>query len=176
MAWQVARPRRLARAARDLTGASTARHFWRDPGRGGVGGSADAQDSTRPGPPRGHARVRRPRGARRQAPARHPLERWQRQGPPRWASRLGKKGKATAAFTGYTCKGKSGLGSASSNNPTGKVDENNRLTITYRAKGLTITFKVRFPTRTTAKGTITFKSKSCEAPKITFTAKVGVES
>ena len=89
---------------------------------------------------------------------------------------LGKKGKATAAFTGYTCKGKSGLGSASSNNPTGKVDENNRLTITYKAKGLTITFKVRFPTRTTAKGTITFKSKSCEAPKITFTAQVGVES
>ena len=89
---------------------------------------------------------------------------------------LNKKGKATAAFTGYTCAGKDGIGSASSNSPAGKVNARNRLTITYRAKGMTITFKVRFPTKTTAKGTITFEGGKCDAPKINFTAQVGVES
>jgi hypothetical protein len=88
---------------------------------------------------------------------------------------LNKKGKATAAFTGYTCKGKSGIGNATSNSPSGKVDENNKLKITYKSKGITVTFRVRFPTRTTAKGTITFKGGNCEAPKITFTAQVGAE-
>lgn len=89
---------------------------------------------------------------------------------------LDKKGKATAAFTGYTCPGKDGIGSASSNSPTGKVGSDGKLTITYKAKKLTITIRVRFPTRTTAKGTITFKGNaSCKAPKMNFTARVGVE-
>jgi hypothetical protein len=89
---------------------------------------------------------------------------------------LNKKGRATAAFTGYTCPGKDGIGSASSNKPEGKVDSEGKLTVTYRAKGLTVTMKVRFPTRKTARGTITFKSATCKAPKMTFTAQVGTES
>ena len=89
---------------------------------------------------------------------------------------LDKRGRATAAFTGYTCAGKSGLGSASTKKPKGKVASDGKLTITYKAKGLSVTFRVSFPARTRAKGTITFKSKTCKAPKITFTAQAGSES
>lgn len=89
---------------------------------------------------------------------------------------LNKKGKATAAFTGYTCKGKSGVGNAASSKPAGKLTADNKLTIVFKSRGLTVTMKISFPTRKSAKGTITFKSPTCTAPKIKFTAKPGVES
>ena len=90
---------------------------------------------------------------------------------------LDKKGNVTAAFTSYTCKGKSGIGSASTSKRAGKLDAKNKLTIVFTTKRdkLTVTMKLSFPTKKTARGTITFKSPTCSAPKKTVTAVVGAE-
>jgi hypothetical protein len=88
---------------------------------------------------------------------------------------LSKSGKVTAAYTGYTCKGKSGIGNASSKAPKGVVSSKGKLTITYLHKGIRVKFAVTFTSKTRAKGTITFTSSTCTVPKITFTAQEGVE-
>ena len=90
---------------------------------------------------------------------------------------LDKKGNVTGAFTSYTCKGKSGIGSASTSKRAGKLDAKNRLTIVFTTKRdkLTVTMKISFTSKTRARGTITFKSPSCTAPRKTITAMAGGE-
>jgi hypothetical protein len=90
--------------------------------------------------------------------------------------KLNKNGKVTKAAVAYTCKGANGIGFAQSKHPRGHVKSNGSLVIRYRFKDsdqkgkLRIRFDVTFPTKTTAKGSVTIKNKSCGNKSIGFTA------
>jgi hypothetical protein len=92
---------------------------------------------------------------------------------------LNKNGKATKAAVAYTCKGANGQGLAQSRKGhiKGHVKSDGSLVIRYRYKDsdqkgkLRVRFDVTFPTKTTAKGQVTIRNKSCGNRTINFTAQ-----
>jgi hypothetical protein len=89
---------------------------------------------------------------------------------------LSKKGKVKKAGVAYTCKGANGIGFAQKRRPKGHVKPNGTLSIRYRIKDsdvgrIRVRWHVTFPTSTTAKGQVTFKSRKCKAQDVNFTAE-----
>jgi opacity protein-like surface antigen len=81
---------------------------------------------------------------------------------------------ASSAKASFTCRSVSGIGTAGSKSPTSTWTKG-KLHITYTSKvgsigKVKVKWVISFPTKTSAKGNVTFTNQKCNAPKLHFTA------
>jgi opacity protein-like surface antigen len=88
--------------------------------------------------------------------------------------KLNRHAHASSAKASFTCRSVSGIGTAGSKSPTSTWTKG-KLHITYTSKvgsigKVKVKWVISFPTKTSAKGNVTFTNQKCNAPKLHFTA------